>query len=102
MGGLMSLPDLLHVVGYPHIDRTIAGVIAVYEVAFPERIRGYYLVGSLSRGTAGTNSDIDLEIVFKESFLTHACECLHMLRQPTLSPHRSGDDSFTVLCVSLP
>ncbi len=77
----MPLPDLLHAVGYPHIDRTIAGAIAVYEVAFPERIRGYYLVGSLSRGTAGANSDIDLEIVFKQSFLPHEHERLDMLRQ---------------------
>jgi hypothetical protein len=77
----MPLPDLLHTTGRPHIDRVIAGIIAIYQAAFPGRIRGYYLVGSLSRGTAGTNSDIDLEIIFKDSFLLDEPDRLILVRQ---------------------
>lgn len=65
----MKLPELLCTTGRPQIDRAIAGVIAIFEAAFPGRIRGYYLLGSLSRGTAGTNSDIDLEILFRGGLL---------------------------------
>lgn len=61
----MPLLELLYTTGRPHIDRSIAAVVTVFEAAFPGRIRGYYLLGSLSRGTAGPNSDIDLEILFR-------------------------------------
>jgi hypothetical protein len=77
----MPLPDLLAKTGYPHIDRAIAGVIAIHEAAFPGRIRGYYLVGSLSRGTANAGSDIDIEILFKDAFLQDEPERLQTLRQ---------------------
>lgn len=77
----MPLPDLLHSTGFPHLDRAIAGVVAIYEAAFPARIRGYYLVGSLSRGIANAGSDIDMEILFKDAFLPDEPERLQNLRQ---------------------
>ncbi|MBI1279686.1 MAG: hypothetical protein GC179_16280 [Anaerolineaceae bacterium] len=77
----MPLADLLYTTGRPQIDRAIAGVVSIYEAAFPARVRGYYLVGSLSRGTAGSNSDIDLEIIFKDTFLPDEAERLILIRQ---------------------
>lgn len=77
----MPLLELLFTTGRSQIDRAIAGVVSIYEAAFPARIRGYYLVGSLSRGTAGANSDIDLEIVFKDTFLPDEAERLTLIRQ---------------------
>ncbi len=84
----MPLLEMFYTVGYPHIDRAIAAVVTLYEAAFPERIRGYYLVGSLSRGTATANSDIDMEIIFKEAFLADERQRLDAIKQASraLSP----------------
>lgn len=77
----MSLLEMRHMVGLTHIDRMIAAVISIYEAAFPGRIRAYYLVGSLSRGTANANSDIDMEIIFKDAFLPDEPARLAALRE---------------------
>jgi hypothetical protein len=77
----VALPELLYSTGNAHFDPLIAGVVALYEAAFSGRIRGYYLMGSLSRGTAGANSDIDLEIVFKDAFLPDEPARLEAMKQ---------------------
>ncbi len=53
--------------GNADIDEMLTGVITVYEAAFPNRIRGYYLVGSYGDNTPVSTSDIDLEIIVKGS-----------------------------------
>ena len=61
--------DLINATGNANIDALLAGIITVYEAAFPNRIRGYYLVGSYGDDTPVATSDIDLEIVFKGSLM---------------------------------
>lgn len=48
------------------MDDYIEAIIGIYEAAFPNRIRGYYLVGSYGDDTAINGSDIDMEIIFKD------------------------------------
>ncbi len=48
-------------------DVYIEAIINIYESAFPNRVRGYYLVGSYGDDTYISNSDVDMEIVFKET-----------------------------------
>lgn len=54
------------------VDQTLQGLIGLFEQAFPDRIRGYYLEGSYANRTALTTSDIDLVILFKGSFIDKA------------------------------
>lgn len=61
--------QLLHSTGQPRIDAVLQGVIGLFELTFPARIRSYYLVGSYARGAAGPLSDIDLRVIFKDGFL---------------------------------
>jgi Nucleotidyltransferase domain len=60
--------------GHPQIDEIIRGLIGIFEIAFPGRIRGCYLVGSYADGSAVALSDIDLRVVFKEGFADSAEE----------------------------
>jgi hypothetical protein len=55
--------------GNQQVDSILRGLISLYEMMFPERIRGYYLVGSYMDASAGAISDIDLYILFKQDFL---------------------------------
>jgi hypothetical protein len=55
----------LHSTGNQQVDHILQGVIGLYEMIFPGRIRGYYLVGSYADGSAVAASDIDVEIWFK-------------------------------------
>ena len=43
------------------------GIIGIYELVFPGRIRGYYLLGSYTDATSVSISDIDMAILFKGS-----------------------------------
>ncbi len=51
--------------GHEAVDAIIAAIIGIYESAFPDRIRGYYIVGSYSDNSPVSTSDIDMEIIFK-------------------------------------
>jgi predicted nucleotidyltransferase len=51
--------------GDPRIDEIVQGIIGLFEIAFPGRIRGCYLVGSYADGTAVPLSDIDIRVVLK-------------------------------------
>jgi len=53
--------------GYPNVDQLLMGLIGIYELSFPDRIRGYYLVGSYSDRSAVADSDIDMGVLFKGS-----------------------------------
>lgn len=55
--------------GTPRIDTLIQGIVNLYEMLFPKRIRGYYLLGSYHDGSATYTSDIDLMIIFRDEFL---------------------------------
>lgn len=64
----MSTITLVNPTHRPIIDRILQGVIGVFEQAFPERIRGYYLRGSQRNDSGVLNSDLDLYVIFKEDF----------------------------------
>jgi len=53
--------------GYPSVDQLLSGLIGIYERSFPDRVRGYYLVGSYSDRSAVPDSDIDMGVLFKGS-----------------------------------
>jgi hypothetical protein len=58
--------SLLASSGNAQIDEITAGVIAVLEFQFPNRIRGYSFEGSCADGAITPLSDIDLSILFKD------------------------------------
>lgn len=66
---IMSSIKLLFSTGDERVDKIVSGVIGIWESVFPNRIRGFYLFGSYSTGTADPSSDIDLSILFKEHYL---------------------------------
>lgn len=55
--------------GNQQVDNILRGPVGLYEMVFPERIRGYYLLGSYADASVGAISDIDLYILFKQGFL---------------------------------
>ncbi len=52
----------------PFIDDVIDSVVGIYELAFPGRVRGYYLVGSHNDGSAIPASDLDMQVIFKDAW----------------------------------
>jgi len=46
-------------------DNALRATVGIFETAFPEQIRGYYVEGSYADQSEVTTSDIDLVIVFK-------------------------------------
>ena len=79
---------LTHATGHALADHILSGLIGIWESVFPGRVRAYYLLGSYRDGSATPSSDLDVGILFKDSFLTtdetdHAqrlcehCEALH-------------------------
>src|SRR5262245_6389446 len=76
--------------GYPTIDQLLINLIGSYERSFPDRIRGYYLVGSYSDRSAVPDSDLDMGVLFKASLtdderqrfrqVTHECSLLSPIR----------------------
>jgi predicted nucleotidyltransferase len=55
--------------GKPRIDALLHGLVSLYEMLFPDRIRAYYLVGSYYDGSATHTSDLDVMIIFRDAFL---------------------------------
>lgn len=49
-------------------DTALRRVIATFENAFPDRIRGYYVHGSVADNTSIATSDVDLDVVVKGGF----------------------------------
>ena len=54
--------------GNPVTNRILQGIIGFCELAFPQRLRGYYLEGSYATNTAIPASDIDMCLLFKDAF----------------------------------
>jgi hypothetical protein len=55
--------------GSQSADNALRGLIGVFELHFPERIRAYYVEGSYADRTAISTSDIDLVLIFKHRFV---------------------------------
>jgi hypothetical protein len=58
---------LLSSTGAARADEIIRDVVDAVGPAFPDRVRGYYLVGSYATGETVATSDIDLIVLFKGS-----------------------------------
>lgn len=56
--------QLINPTGKEKIDNIIRGFITRCESSFPDKVLGYYLVGSQLDNTENENSDIDLIVVF--------------------------------------
>lgn len=62
--------ELLAPTGNQQVDQILRGVVEIFETIFPDRIRGYYIIGSYADGTAISDvSDIDGFILFMDGFL---------------------------------
>jgi hypothetical protein len=64
----MNQIQLFHSTGQQKIDNIICGLIGLFETVFPGRIRSYYLVGSYADSSATPLSDIDIRVIFKDTF----------------------------------
>lgn len=51
--------------GNAKLDKILEGIVEIHEIAFPDRIRGYFLTGSYSDNDAVAASDVDMYLVCK-------------------------------------
>jgi pimeloyl-ACP methyl ester carboxylesterase len=58
----------LQATGDRRVEDILCGAIGVFETAFPDRVRGYYMMGSYHDGDAVPESDLDVIAVFKGEF----------------------------------
>lgn len=63
------------------LDGRLAALVDVLEMIFPERIRAYYLSGSVLSGTMVGQSDIDVIAVFKGAFADGEAERVRQVRR---------------------
>jgi len=61
---------LLISTGVDRIDQALRDSIALIEQHLPDRVRGYYLVGSYAYGEAQPSSDIDLIVMLKDELVS--------------------------------
>lgn len=59
-------PELHFSTGNLQVDDILQGIVGIYEMTFPDRIKAYYLTGSYAYGDPVSTSDIDLNIVFRD------------------------------------
>ena len=62
--------------GNPMVDTVLRTIIDSYEEFFPNRVRGYYLIGSYAEQTAVPLSDIDMLVLFASDFKSPEEEAL--------------------------
>lgn len=60
--------ELIESTGDRRHDQVALGVVGTFEIAFPGRVRGYYLRGSHASGSSIAGSDLDLFVIFKDRF----------------------------------
>ena len=72
--------DLIQRTEQPTVDNYLAGLIGIFELAFPDRVRAYYLAGSFATANAVASSDIDVQVIFKGAFTAGEAERVAHLR----------------------
>jgi hypothetical protein len=50
------------------VDALLREIVTHFEAEFPNRVRGYYVIGSYGDASSISTSDLDLDIVFKRLF----------------------------------
>lgn len=108
---LKSVP-LLASTGVQKVDDIIRGVIGLYDRFFPNRIRSAYIRGSYASGFAVPTSDIDLELIWKDTptdeewvlnrQVRHLCELISPIEISVGLWDGPPDDScfkFDCLCI---
>lgn len=60
---------LLNATGNKQIDDILKETVALFENAFPQCIRGYYVEGSYANDSQVPTSDVDLVLIFKNVFI---------------------------------
>lgn len=58
----------LRQIGDTRTAAILRGIVELFDMVFPDRVRGYYLLGSVGERTAVELSDIDLIVLFADSF----------------------------------
>jgi hypothetical protein len=71
---------LIERTGLPAVDEYLLGLIEIFELAFPGRVRAYYLAGSFATGDAVAGSDIDFRAIFTGEFAAGEAERVTRLR----------------------
>ena len=61
-------PELRYRTGNSAVDEVLTRLVAVFEAAFPDRVRNYALLGSFAEGTAFPTSDVDVVVLFRGDF----------------------------------
>ena len=61
-------PELIESTSDHRCDTITQGLIGVFGIAFPDRVRGVYLRGSRASGASIAGSDLDLFVVFRDQF----------------------------------
>lgn len=62
------MTSLLESTGSRVADRVLQGVVSVFEHAFPDRVRGFFVRGSYANARFTEGSDLDMFVVFKDAF----------------------------------
>jgi hypothetical protein len=75
----MASISLLNSTDHPKVDDILRGIVGLFETIFPERVRGYYLIGSYADGSAVASSDIDVFVVFKDTLNSQETERAHAI-----------------------
>src|SRR5438034_10357286 len=97
--------ELRTATGVESLDGLLRGLITLFEMSFPARIRSYYLGGSHSDGTAvghdrsPNSSDVDLFVIFRgtveeteSATLQHLLEACQLISPISLDSHASSAD----------
>src|SRR5579872_1940050 len=86
----MLSPNFQSAVTDARANALIRGIVSLFEIVFPGRVRGYYLLGSYGEGTTVALSDIDLMLLFRGAFQAGEEETINRVSEACglLSPVR--------------
>ena len=65
--------------GSQSVDDALCGLIGIFELRFPGRVRAYYAEGSYADRTAISTSDIDLVLIFNQEARQDAIRLLDQI-----------------------